>query len=48
MVRFPSVHQPVRKRPGSAAIRADVVAATDSSIRAVEEYSLVFNTAEPA
>ena len=35
-------------RSAAAAIRADVVAATDSSIRAVEEYSLVFNTTEPA
>ncbi|MDT7649858.1 MAG: hypothetical protein QOI36_1264 [Pseudonocardiales bacterium] len=35
-------------RSAAAAIRADAVAATGSSIRAVEEYSLVFNTAEPA
>jgi hypothetical protein len=35
-------------RSAAAAIRADAVAATESSIRAVEEYSLVFNTAEPA
>jgi hypothetical protein len=35
-------------RGAAAAIRADAVAATDSSIRAVEEYSLVFDTAEPA
>jgi quinol monooxygenase YgiN len=35
-------------RSAAAAIRADVVAATDSAIRAVEEYTLVFSTAEPA
>jgi heme-degrading monooxygenase HmoA len=35
-------------RSAAAAIRADMVAATGSSIRAVEEYSLIFDTAEPA
>jgi hypothetical protein len=35
-------------RSAAAAIRADAVAATGGSIRALEEYSLVFTTAEPA
>jgi hypothetical protein len=35
-------------RSAAAAIRADVVAATGSSIRAVEEYALLVDTAEPA
>jgi hypothetical protein len=35
-------------RSAAAAIRADTVAATGSAIRAVEEYSLVFDTSEPA
>jgi cell division septum initiation protein DivIVA len=35
-------------RSAAAAIRADVVAATESSIRAVEEHRLVSNTAEAA
>jgi hypothetical protein len=34
-------------RSAAAAIRADAVAATGGSIRALEEYSLVFSTAEP-
>jgi quinol monooxygenase YgiN len=34
-------------RGAAASIRADLVAATDSSIRAVEEYALVYDSAEP-
>jgi hypothetical protein len=34
-------------RSAAAAIRRDTVAATDSAIRAIEEYRLIFHSAEP-
>jgi hypothetical protein len=37
----------VASRGMAAVIRADMVAATDSAIRALEEYRLVFSSAEP-
>jgi hypothetical protein len=37
----------VASRSVAAAIRADMIAAMDSAIRALEEYRLLFSSAEP-